>query len=947
MIYPIDWNSIDLIIVLGHDEGECVAIRTDASSYVSARSEGTNGLGRSIAGSTSKGKKDFVKKFIPIPVSLFESNGEGLVGAFPVSVSVIPASSPSIVTCTIDGGDVIFRNFELDCFQFLSNHGDKEQEGTNNRRPLPKLCISAKSRSKHFLEISPASYIEISYRDLLSSFSSATVCKKDLRCINGQGWMLICIQIDDSMHLQYATFDGATEMDGAFHQEIIVFDHLDHQLTDNLLNFDFIDTVQMARNIFPAIVEKKKCSPDEQVAVCTLRLNRGNTLALSMRRNVVSSQLSSSYNDVISWLCSQHEYCTAAAIVTGLLHDNEGLADLEVAITSTRNDSFAASHHDGILESITPLDLTVHDNASGSRRSRASESLSTALSHDLRRQSVMIDLSNTAVSCLVNAGSKLSNVLDKFLGRNEYYNEIDACRTLVLNASSTIKNLGVNDMKHLAPYSYNPMKSEDHALWPIQCLLRVAVNRGCMDSALRMLNESIPNELRHRSNHVDSEDNNWYQSSLKLSKSIISMILASAEHAGSALMGLRESSSDKLYWESLDDGTRLSLSMLHVQGRYPLLREPEVRSWTLQLLHFTTTLLTSDVAIDNETVVPSDWLREMCTGVLSNAGCDLSQTILFTPALSIEGVQSFGTDEKDMFKYLQEEEEDLYDYLTAVPGYGGVDFDIIIPAFLILEDRKVHWLGNETVPSQRILNIVCDLAGRHSSEQPKFSFDSVAVMKQCVKMKNAQAAANLVGGHSGLLLKCAQILSTESNITIQAAEQILCGGNIAFTLRNFSTNNDGSSNDEDFILTEGHESLLWLLEKHTMRVKRYGAFYADESRGQINPVFAARTCLHTWLHLMSIHPTSGRWLEQWLQERLDRENTRDNTSNRLPSAAIIRALLWTEATPQIHRSVNETSALAILFGFSLPFLVHLSQYPYGLLECIPPAEIPKEALASK
>ena len=94
-------------------------------------------------------------------------------------------------------------------------------------------------------------------------------------------------------------------------------------------------------------------------------------------------------------------------------------------------------------------------------------------------------------------------------------------------------------------------------------------------------------------------------------------------------------------------------------------------------------------------MVPSEWLREMCTGVLSNAGCDLSQTILFTPALSIEGVQSVGTDDDNMFKHLQEEEEDLYDYLTAAPGCGGIDFDIIIPAFLTLEDRRVHWLGNE------------------------------------------------------------------------------------------------------------------------------------------------------------------------------------------------------------------------------------------------------------
>jgi hypothetical protein len=949
MIYPIEWNSTDLIIVLGQDEGECVAIRTDASSYVSANAEGSNGLGRSIAGSTSKQKHDFVKKFLPIPVSLSaESNGQELVGAFPVSVSIIPASSPSIVTCTFNGGDAVFQSFDLDCFQFVSRHDNMEWEGAVHMRPSPRMCISAKFRSKHFLGISPMSSAELPSCDLVSSSSSTAVRKRDLRCINGQGWMLMCVQIDDSMYLQYATFDGATETDGAYHQEITIFDHLDHQLTDNLLNFNFLGTVQMARSVSSANFKIKNGSPEEQIAVCTLRLDRSSTLALSMREKVVSSHLSSSYNDVISWLCSQQEYCTAAAIAIGLLHDNEGLADLDVVIISTCNDSHDASHRDEILESITPLDVHAHDNTSSSRRSRASESLSTAISqHDLRRQRIMVDLSNTAVSCLVHAGSKLSSVLDKFLGRNEYYNEIAACRTLVLNASSTIKNVGCDDMRHLAPYSYNPMESEDHSLWPIQCLLRVAVNRGCMDSALQMLNETIPDELRHRSIHVYEEDENSYRNTLKLSKSIISMIMASSKYAGRVLMGLREHSTDKLYWESLDDETRLSLSMLHVQGRYPLLREPEVRAWTLQLLHRSATLLTSDASADYEVVVPSDWLKEMCTGVLSNAGCDFSQTILFTPALSIEGVQSIGTDEKHMFKYLQEEEEDLYDYLTAAPGYGGIDFDIIIPAFLILEDRKMHWLGNDKVPSQTILNIVCDLAGRHSSEEPKFPFDSVAVMKQCVKMKNAEAAANLIGGHSGLVLKCAQILASESNITIQAAERLLRSDNNAPPSPKLPIRVYESSGEEVFALTEGHESLLWLLEKHTIRVKKFGAFYIEESRGQIDPVFAARACLHTWLHLMALYPTSGRWLEQWLQERLDRENTRNNTSNRLPSAAIIRALLWTEATPRVHQSMNETSVLAISFGFSLPFLVNLTQSPFGLLECIPPAEIPEEALASK
>ena len=926
MIHPLTWNKIDFIIVLGHDEGQCVAIRTDASSFVSTSLKTTPELGNSFAGSSSNQKHDFVKKFIPIPVYFYGC--EESVGTFPVSVSVMPASCPSIVTCTIDEGDVVLLNFDLDSFQFLPSKNKREWG-------VPEFCISAKSRSRQFLEISPASHIEMSVRDLLNPAPSETVHKRNLRCVNGQGWMLICLQIDDRMHLQYVTLDGATEMEGAYHQEVAVLDHRDHLLTDNVLNFDFLDTIKLARNISSRNVDNEKCSPEEQVAVCSLRLETCATLALSMRRSVMSNRLTSSYSDIILWLCSQkRDYCTAAAISLSLLHDHEALADLDLAIAPTRNDPYVSTNYDGLLESITPLGL--HEWNASSRR-RTSESMSTAISqHDLQKQRIVIDLSNTAVSCLVNGGSKLSGALDKFLGRNDYYDEISACRTLVLKATSTIMNLRAGDMKQLAPYSFNPMESQHHALWPIQCLLRVAVTRDCMDSALEMLNKSIPDELRHRSDQIGNEDENSYRSSsLRLSRSIISMILASADHAGSALMGLRESSSNKLYWESLDDETRLCLSMLHVHGRYPLLREPEVRRWALQILQAATGLLISDTSrsTDSEVVVPSEWLREMCTGVLSNAGCDLSQTILFTPALSIEGVQSVGTDDDNMFKHLQEEEEDLYDYLTAAPGCGGIDFDIIIPAFLTLEDRRVHWLGNEKVQSQTILNIVCDLAGRHSSEEPRFSFDSVAVMKQCVKMNNAQAAANLIGGHSGLILKCAHILSFESHFTMKEAEQLLLGRNIAPTSRN--SPNHEYSDKVHFTLTKGHKALLWLLEKHTIRVKRYGGFYAEESRGQIDPVFAARTCLQSWLYLMPTYPASGRWLEKWLQERLNLDNARDNTSNRLPSAAVIRALLW---------PADENTVLAISLGFSLPFLVNLSQVPCGLLECIPPTEIPKEVL---
>lgn len=920
-ITPIIWKSMKLVVILGEDTHHCVAIRTDSSSYVSSASkprrstEATDAMDRA----TPKHQIEFIKKFTPIKIA-FEGLEEDMVSStFPVSITCMPAHPTNILLCTILNGDFHLQNFHLDSLQFGRMHSKRSPDLLASN-----VFITAQREPHKFVEISPPVHSGILLSNLTSDKSTRR-CKESFRCVSGQGWALFSLQILSRMHVFYLSWDGSTEDEGAYYEEIAVLENPNHESASNITNLKYLEVVEGRDEI--------ECGGRQQVAVASLRLGVTDemNITVTMRSKVVLDGITSSYEEILSWLCDQNDYYTAAIIALSLLDDKVALADVENSMSShlTTHDII---NHDGILESITSIGLHDTDKTTNQIHTKSGGISSVMSYREKLKLKVLTDLSNMAVNCLVNGGSTLAHALDNFLGRNDFYDANSACQILVENATRTIRNFSANDMKHLAPYSYNPMQSEGHALWPIQCLLRVAVTRNYTVAALTMLNENIPDELRHRSSQSHRSDESGYASSFKLSKSIISMILASSGEAGSVLMGLVETGTEKMYWDSLDGETQLSLSMLHVQGRYPLLREIEVREWALKRLHAGTGLIANDTD-DIVKYVPSEWLRELCTGVLSNAGCNLSQTILFTPALSINPGETLNAGNKDLFQERQEEEEDLHDYLTAAPGFGGVDFDLIIPSFLILEKRNINWLGNENISSQMILNAICDLAGRHSSEEPKFSFDSIPAMKQCVIMENALAAANLIGGENGLVLKCAFYVAKEGKLSMNEAERIL--RREAINTADISCQDNRSEVDLHFMLTEGHKSILWLLEKYTLRVRKYGEFYS-KSRGQIDPVFAARICFRVWLYFSKTYPGSGQWLEDWLKERLDL-NINDTTSKRLPHAAIIRALLWTDGLSEAEGLELESKpVLAMSLGLSTPFLVNLARIPCGLLECVPP-----------
>lgn len=914
IISPIVWNTVQFVIVLGHRVDQCVAIRVDSSSNFLHHDH-------SIDAATDYQHFAFLKKFYPVYISFYGLNEIDASSTFPISVSNASDAVPSIIICAIDEGDMNLQRFDLDDVIH-----DKRGRNTSNQQRLPgNVHIAARLNHRRFLRIPPSSFVELQFDNGLGSDIHAN--RQSIGCISSDGWILVSLELDEKRHLFYASFDGATAMEGAYYQEIAAMDYPEHRLRDKILNADLLTQISARHDPYSSSLTtsaklndtelvKGKEIFDKQNAIATFKLTSDKTIMITMRKSAVANGTTSSFDEIIKWLCYECDYLTAGRICLSLLNDNEGLLDLEHRALLSHGDNGEEACREGILDGI----------AAGSshgfnlpRCASLKSSTTTKSLVDKKREREMTNISNTAIFCLVKGGSTLSHTLENFLGRNEFYGASSACRILVSSTKEDLKNFFAADIT-TAPYFLSRVNG--HTLWPIRCLLRVASSRNFIDRALGMLNESIPDILRNRLHDEINRDDPTFELTVNLSMSIISMILASADNAASHLLNLVDTVTNQLYWVSLDDETRRSLSILHVHGRYPLLREFETRAWTLDLLQKVTKLKPCNDHIEINSFVKSEWLRDICTGVLCNAGCDLSHTILFTPALSTEGVKNMNMNENNMFRQMQEEEEDLYDYLEPAPQCGGIDFDLIIPALLILEKRQIHWLGNEKVPSQTILNIVCDLAGRYSLEEPKYSFDAVSAMKQCVEIGNPEAAANLIGGQNGLFLKCTYIVSKEFDIPIQEAERFLAGDFRSISCCKRKVVDD----DSEFVLTNSHKSLLLLLEKHVMGIRKYGDFHCGDSRGRLNPIYAARTCLKTWLLLTTLYPSSGPWLERWLNGRL-RLQTSDLSLNRLPHAAIAHALLWNSDLPD-----EEISTLAVSLKFSPRFLIHLAQIPCGIME---------------
>ena len=177
---------------------------------------------------------------------------------------------------------------------------------------------------------------------------------------------------------------------------------------------------------------------------------------------------------------------------------------------------------------------------------------------------------------------------------------------------------------------------------------------------------------------------------------------------------------------------------------------------------------------------------------------------------------------------------------------GGLDFDILIPSLLLLSLRGRHWREGSNIQTQILLNTVCDLAGRKTSCTPWFLFDGRTVMRQCALTGNVQATSFLIGGRSGLILECADLLIAKIGLSMKEAEIALFGGSLA-ELKELKMSWDRKHNTDNsshsWCPTRSHRHILWVIQHHVLNVRNYGEFDSPSTQGKATPVTSGRIWL--------------------------------------------------------------------------------------------------------
>eukprot|EP00986_Skeletonema_menzelii_P019047 scaffold27055_cov155-Skeletonema_menzelii.AAC.12 len=628
--------------------------------------------------------------------------------------------------------------------------------------------------------------------------------------------------------------------------------------------------------------------------------------SLSLRTNALQNPLSTPFNHVLSWLCQRRDYYTAASVALSLLDDADAVYDLR-GIAKTGDAIGELSIHKRLIDGITPLCID-----GGSRVT-------------------MTSLADMAVGCLIKGGAEMSSALEGFLLRNELYDASDTCLMLVGAATVAVSQDTSLDLKLTEGQNIVTMLSSVESpkletIWPVRCLLKMAVVRNCLRSTLLVLNAAIPNELRWRAPQrigvVSTK-----RPSLGLFVALVGTILESSNEATRVLLDLLDEESGMPFWFSIEEDTRLALSLLSVHGKYVMIQEPEVRAWALERLKTEIEFPSKHKYHHIHSHLPDEWLREIVSGIFCKAETEIGL-----------GVDSSNvTNANDQSPCYREAMRSIRDLL--IPNNRcGLDFDLLIAALLILAHRHKEWReGSATIPTQILLNAVCEMAGKRV--ESKFVFDSATVLRQCALAENIQAAALIVGGKNGLILECVDLITSKMDIEIKDAETAL----FAATVNEFKDmmdvihQNFNLDEESEFTPSGGQFHLLWLLEEHVLSVVKYGEFDSPRNSEKLEPVFVGRLCFRAWYSLT--HPTdrseSAKWLESWLRSKLELSDGK--SSKRLACAALVRVLLWVDEAGQLDLGdSDEDSILATLLGFDSRFISELAQACCGLIQSIPP-----------
>lgn len=649
-----------------------------------------------------------------------------------------------------------------------------------------------------------------------------------------------------------------------------------------------------------------------QVLVATVRGFGTQFQSLTLRTSVIANPISTPFHQVLSWLCQRRDFYTAASVALSLLDDAEAVYDL-CGIPKSPEEEF--THHKGLLDGIKPLDDDSYHNGDNT--------------------DIMISLADMAIGCLIKGGTSMSKPLEGFLVRNTVYNAHRACIMLVGATASVLGNEPTSQKKmrkienviDMLPSVESPSEEQ---IWPVRCLIKMAVVRKCLPSAMLMLNATIPNELRWRapkSRGLSSAP----RPSLGLFLALADLILESTEEATRYLLNMMDEETGLPYWFSIGEDTKLALSLISIRGKHIMLQEPEVREWALGRLKEEIESPT-DACNMESAGLHDGWLKEVVTGAFCNAGCDIGLGLdtTLTSNSTPPPESEFVCYRQDMLR--------IRDSLVPQQQSGGLDFDLLIAALLVLARRGHGWRSR--IPTMALLNCVCDMAGRPTDFEPKFVFDGATVMRQCALTDNLQAAAFLVGGKQGLVLECADIVVSNLSMTVKDAEIALFRGSLSDLRGTVMHIYEGVNlKEESLIFTPdaSHQHLTWLLEEHVLNVHTYGEFDSPSRTGKITPVFAGRVLFRAWCCLTDpcILSSSANWLEGWLRRKLELWNGK--SPRRLACAALVRILLWGDETEDLDLSDRgDEPLLAVVMGFDGRFMAELAQACCGLIQSIPP-----------
>lgn len=619
---------------------------------------------------------------------------------------------------------------------------------------------------------------------------------------------------------------------------------------------------------------------------------------LSFRKSSIHRCSATPFQSVLSWLSCNKDYFTAASLALDLLHDAQSLRLLWKACESKESED-RDSILEGLLDGISPLYDDGNDGLSD--------------------RSMIAQLADMTAGCLIKAGASMSPTLNHFLRSNNNY---DPSRICLMLASVTSASLS---WSMESPIITEEFSSFDHKLWAVRSLLQVGIARDSLSMAILLLNATVPHELRGRTRNESIVSDQY---ALELCRSLVALIVSCADQASQLLLDLVDDDTQQPFWESLNHMTRLELSLLEINGKFPLLRTLEVRSWvTAELVKCIESQADESIQPD---LHPDDWLRKLGSACMSNAGCVLAHPTI------CDGYSDEATD-KGPDGYMRHIGL-LRAALFASNGTGGLDFDLVILCFLILEKRKVLWCPYSSFSTQDVLNVACYLAGRRNQELPLFEVNNTLLMRQCFRSGNVEAGAELIGGQCGLILRCCDILIKYAQMTMESAETFLVTSKIPASCGVETCNGSDSS----FTIQQFHKVILFLISEHVLSIRKYGDFDSTYYRGKVDPVFAARMALLTWWFVTRSHLHEATpWLTDWLDRKLqlgtpvtvedDFDHSHQAIPLRLACAAIVRALVWSR---EDCGSAPE-DCLASRLKIPGQFIVRLSISCCGLVESLP------------